>query len=488
MSEEKETENQQVASEQLSDILLVLDKEKMKIQAVKSIDKSGKMETVDPTKKNQSEFMRVDKHGDFVTNFLSNFWRQLKDPTKFALFKVSADEAVEKAKEFQNQINNPTAEGKKKMEKHEVKNEPEQEQKQENKNDMTKTETTPETSEYRFQPEQIDWETMNNLGLSKEYLEKKNLLDPLLRGYKTNELVPISVNLGGAVVRTDARLSLQSTPEGDVVAAVHGIRREPNLNFEFFGHKFSDEDKQNLRQTGNMGRVVDLINSKTGELMPSIISVDRLTNELIPLKTDFIKIPDEVKGIKLNDEQKQTLVEGKPLFIEGMISTKGTPFDANVQFNADKRYVEFLFDRSNNNRQTQNSQQDNQQSRSQEAPKTFRGKELEDEQYNKFKDGQTVYIPNLVDKKGQTYNGYITFNKETGKTNFEFPNQYKERIKPTEAHKTQIAVNSEGKTNEATKNIKEPLQKGQQRPKNEKQQEQQNKPKAPAKSKGRKVS
>ena len=272
--------------EQISEILLVLDKEKMKIQAVKSIDKSGKMETVDPTKKNQSEFMRVDKHGDFVTNFLSNFWRQLKDPTKFALFKVSADEAVEKAKEFQNQINNPTAEGKKKMEKHEVKNEPEQEQKQENKNDMTKTETTPETSEYRFQPEQIDWETMNNLGLSKEYLEKKNLLDPLLRGYKTNELVPISVNLGGAVVRTDARLSLQSTPEGDVVAAVHGIRREPNLNFEFFGHKFSDEDKQNLRQTGNMGRVVDLINSKTGELMPSIISVDRLTNELIALKTE----------------------------------------------------------------------------------------------------------------------------------------------------------------------------------------------------------
>jgi hypothetical protein len=74
----------------------------IRAHAVKSIDKSGKMETVDPTKKNQSEFMRVDKHGDFVTNFLSNFWRQLKDPTKFALFKVSADEAVEKAKEFQN--------------------------------------------------------------------------------------------------------------------------------------------------------------------------------------------------------------------------------------------------------------------------------------------------------------------------------------------------------------------------------------------------
>ena len=37
------------------------------------------MESVDPTKKNQSQFMRVDKLGDFVSNFLSNFIRQLKD-------------------------------------------------------------------------------------------------------------------------------------------------------------------------------------------------------------------------------------------------------------------------------------------------------------------------------------------------------------------------------------------------------------------------
>jgi hypothetical protein len=93
----------------------------------------------------------------------------------------------------------------------------------------------------------------------------------------------------------------------------------------------------------------------------------------------------------------------------------------------------------------------------------------------------------LVDKKGQTYNGYITFDKDTGKTGFEFPNQYKERMQPIEAHKTQIAVNSEGKINEATKNINEPLKSGQQRPKNKQQQEQQEKPETPAKSKGRKM-
>lgn len=484
MSEEINKGNQQETPKQLSDILLVLDKEKMKIQAVKSIDKNGKMKTVDPTKKNQGEFLRVDRHGDFVTNFLSNFWRQLKDPTQFSFFKVSADKSVETAEQFQKQVDNPTPEGEKEMKKHEVKIETEQE----NKNKMATTETTPEKSDYRYQTDQVDWETMNNLGLSKEYLERRNLLEPLLKGYKTNELVPISVNLGGAIVRTDARLSLQPAPDGNIVAAVHGIRREPNLNFEFFGHKFTDEDKRNLLQTGNMGRVVDLTNSKTGELMPSIVSVDRLTNELIALKAEYIKIPDEIKGVKLNGEQKQSLLEGQPLFIEGMISKKGTSFDAKVQFNADKRYVEFLFDR-NNNTQFQNNRQSNHKDGPKEAPKTFRGKKLDDEQYNRLKDGQTIYLPNLVDKKGQTYNGYITFNKETGRTSFEFPNQYKDRVKATEAHKTQTAVNSKGKANEATKNIKEPLQKAQQRPKNAKQQEQQSKPKeTPVKSKGRKVS
>ena len=348
--------------------------------------------------------------------------------------------------------------------------------------------TTPETSEYRYKPEQIDWDTMTNLGLSKEYLEKRNLLEPLLKGYKTNELLPIGVNLGGTILRTDARLSLQQAEDGKVVVAIHGIKKEPNLHFEFFGHKFTDEDKKNLLETGNMGRVVNLVNSKTGDLMPSIISIDRLTNDVIALRTDFIKIPDEIKGVKLNDVQKQTLMEGNPLKLEGMISTKGTEFSATVQFNADKHYVEFLFDRNNSNRQTQsngqNNQRTNQQSQTQEAPKTFRGKELTDEQHKDFKAGQTVYIDGLKDKKGQPYQGYITFNAETGKTNFQFPSQVKAQVKPTEAHKTQTVVNSEGKTNEATKNINVPLKSGQQNPKNKQQQEQQEKPKAPAKSKG----
>ncbi|KVV15018.1 DUF3945 domain-containing protein [Flavobacterium sp. TAB 87] len=471
--------------EEISDVILVFDKEKKRIQVVKGIDEKGNLETVDPTKKNQNQFMRIDKNGDFFSNFFSNFISQIKNPTHFSFFKVPDLIAVDTAKQIQKQIENPTKKSEQLIRQYEVKEESQQDYKQVNQDNMSATQTPLETSEYRFKPEQIDWETMSNLGLSKEKLEKMNLLDPLLKGYKTNELVPISLNLGTAITRMDARLSLQQGDDGKVVMAIHGIRKEPNLNFEFFGHKFTQEDKANLLSTGNMGRAVDLTNPKTKETIPSIISVDRLTNELVALRTDKIKIPDEIKGIKLDDIQKQTLTEGKPLYLEGMISKKGSLFNAEVQFNADKRFVEFLFDRSNTTKQTQN----NQQTQFQEFPKVFRGKELDSEQQQKLKDGLTVFLSGLVDKKGKEYNGYITLNKDTNKTDFSFqnPNKLKEQAKPTEAHKTQTDVNSEGKTNEATKNTKQPLKSGQELPDSKKQKVEQENPITPAKSKGRKM-
>ena len=124
---------------------------------------------------------------------------------------------------------------------------------------------------------------------------------------------------------------------------MHGIRKEPNLNFSYFGHEFTDEDKENLRRSGNMGRVVELYNQKSGEYIPSVISIDSKTKELVAFRADWMKVPEEIKGVKLNEEQKQVLLEGKPLYLEGMISKKGEPFNAEVQFNADKRFIEFLF-------------------------------------------------------------------------------------------------------------------------------------------------
>lgn len=205
------------------------------------------------------------------------------------------------------------------------------------------------------------------------------------------------------------------------------------------------------------------------------------------MRQEWMRIPDEFKGVKLDAEQKQTLLEGKVLHLEGMISKKSEPFNAPVQYNADKRYPELMFDRNITNRQDQSQQTNQQQGQPPfEAPRTFRGKELTDQQYEKYNAGVTVYVDGLIDKKGEKYQGYITFNKETGKEQFSFtnPNNLKDKIQPADANKTQVAVNSDGKTNEATKHINDPLKPKQQAPKNGKQQQQQNAPKAPAKSKG----
>ncbi|KYH06692.1 hypothetical protein A1704_23045 [Chryseobacterium cucumeris] len=465
------------------DTLLVLNSDTNQVEMVKGVDKEGNLQKVSPLEKNKNdELIKVDKHGDIFSNFFSNFYRQLKNPTRFNFFKVSEYDAVNTAKDLQKYVDQASPEEKERLKDYEVL--PKHNNNPKNQNTMN---NNTDNQEYRFQPEQIDWKTMEKFGLNQEKLEKMDAMDSLLRGFKTNTLIPITINLGTAVSKMDVRLSLQTGDTGQVAVHLHGIRKEPNLNMKFLGHEFSDQDKKNLKETGNMGRVVNLVNPKTDEIIPSVISRDRLTNELVAYRSEYMKIPDEIKGIKLDEHQKQTLLEGGPLYLEGMTSKKGESFDATVQFNADKRYVEFLFGNNRAPQQIQNHHHSQQppQRPEQEAPKIFRGKELDDSQYEKFKAGQTVYVDGLTDAKGKAYQGYITFNKETSKTDFLFthPNQLKEGAKPTEDHKTQTAVNTQGKTNEATKNIKEPLESKQQQPVNKQQEDQQKKVRKPRRQK-----
>jgi hypothetical protein len=77
-----------------------------------------------------------------------------------------------------------------------------------------------------------------------------NAMDALLRVLKTNTLIPITINLGTAVSKMDVRLSLQTGDTGQVAVHLHGIRKEPNLNNKFLGHKFTDEDKRILKKPG----------------------------------------------------------------------------------------------------------------------------------------------------------------------------------------------------------------------------------------------
>lgn len=475
---EQTNENPQQYPEQLSDVLLVMDKEKKKIQAVTGVDENGNLKTVDATKKNQSQFMRVDRAGDLFTNFFSNFWRQLKEPTHFSFFKVPAKEAVETAKEMQRQVDAPTKEGEAIMVKHEVK-EP-KEQQQETKKDVQAPQATPEApqapekNEYRYKAEDVDWNYLAQFGINKERLEKDGQLDLLLKGYKTNKVYPTSVNFGAVIMRSDARLGFQDGEDGKPVLMMYGVRHEPNLKAPFFGHEFTKEDRENLLKTGNMGRVVELTNRKTGEKIPSVISIDHLTNEVIAFRQDRIKVPDEIKGVKLTEDQKRDLKEGKAIYLEGLDFKNSTNKNAHVQFNADKKYTEFLF----GDKAPKQAQEND--------PKHYRGKTFSDEQYKQLTEGKTLYISDFKDGQGNPYKGYVTLNKETGGYGFSFknPNAMKNKAQPAEPHKTQVAVNSNGKTNEATKHVNEPLKPEQQTPKSKTQQQRQSDPNRPAKSRG----
>ena len=60
--------------EQFSDVLLVSDTNKKEIRAVNGIGIDKELQTVVANKKNESQFLRVDKQGDLFSNFFSNFY------------------------------------------------------------------------------------------------------------------------------------------------------------------------------------------------------------------------------------------------------------------------------------------------------------------------------------------------------------------------------------------------------------------------------
>lgn len=483
------------SDEQMMDILLVFDKEKKTINAVKGIDENGELQTVPPKQEHNNDFLKVDKQGNALENFLKNFFSQLKDPTRFSFFKVAPEDTERTVKIIQENIKNPTPAADEML--YKIRIEP-KDLKVENPKESTTQEQKPDTNKYFIDPNKINWEDMKNLGITKEQLEKSKALEPMLRGYKSPSTFPIEANFGSMVMKTDARLSFRPDSEGNVVLAIHGIRKEPELDRPFFGHQFTDEDKKNLRETGNMGRIVDVKNYRTSELVPSFISIDKQTNELVSMKTSSLKLPAEIKGVKLDEKQKAALMEGKAVFLENMISAKNKPFSAFVQVNAEKRSLEFIFpEKEQKQTQQQGQQQRNDQPEGVRIPKSLAGVELSDKQQADLRADKTIYVKGLKDKEGQEYNAYVKVNHEKGKLDFyKFnPDKAKEKAKeitPANEHKTQVAVNSEGKTNEATKHTKEPLKPGQatptgeQKKKREEKKEEQ-KPDKPKKSQGRKM-
>ncbi|WP_454045113.1 DUF4099 domain-containing protein [Chryseobacterium sp. Marseille-Q8038] len=467
----------------LTDTLLVHDKETNKILAVKGVKKKpgekDELETVDPTKRKENSFLKINKNEDMLSNFLRNFFSQISNPTRFNFFKVPIQTAVIIAKKMQQFVNTAKLEGADLLKGlKEILNP------QNNKNTMAQQENKPENSP-RYSVDKIDWKSLQNLGWTQEDFVKTGLLDSLLKGFKTAEMLPISVKVGNQKLDTEGKLWLEMGKNGKAVFNMLPKKNEIELEIPFFGHQFTDEDKANLLEKGNMGRAVNLTEDGKTHL-PHLISLDRDTKQVVAYSVANIQIDDVIKGVTVSPEQKKELLEGKSIYLEGMLSKRNSLFNGEIQFNAFKGHIEFQFDKGNSKIQNQ----ENSQSQSTEIPKVYRRKEFTFDQYNKISNGETVYITDFKNGSGKEYPGYVWLNKESGKLDFNFknPNNLKQKSTPAETHKTQVAVNSEGKTNEATKNIKEPLKSGQTGPRNKTQQNKQNEVSNSPKKRGRKVS
>ena len=519
------------------DVLVVRDEKTGEISVVAGLDGKGYPKTKPAKPEHSQDFLRFDRHGDVIDNFFKNFYRQCKEPTRFGFYRVAADAVdtilpvikdllkdplanadmlashkVDTAKyqqqaETENvkQKNNEPIKKTEEMEqkKEELKQEKNVQQPQAAETQETTAQQKPEKSNLIADGD-VDWEELRKCGIDKEQLSEKDM--KALMNYGKTGLVDVTPTLGDVTYSLQARLSFQKTEDGTLKLTPHFIRNEPRLDIPHRGYTFTDEDKKALKRTGNLGKFINFANEKTGEIKPHYISIDRLTNEVVDIPADKVRIPNKIGQTNLSREEQDILRAGLPLPKEVTLSN-GRKFQALLQVNADKRDVEFVPGQPRQQQaQRQGKAQDNPDAQGQKQENNGEGQRRNHSWTNedgsirpikKWKDdtfteqqiadyvaGKTVVLANAKDDQGQPCTKYLKFDREKGRplTYSQNPD-LAQAVAPSNESRTQLAVNNEGKTNEATKHVKEPLQQGQTAPKDETQQKQQTK-----KSKGMKVS
>lgn len=406
--------------EQINELMFIHNKNDPQtgVQAVSGIDEKGKVQTVPADERNENSFLKFEKNSSILENFIKNFWSQLKEPTHFRLIRMTIHDYKQNKQAIKELSQGKETDTVKEfLKRYEIRprENREQSKNEKEKETMAKKQTpqekaqqpvqTPQTQEqqaprYRYNENMVNWEALEKIGVSKASLEQQGLLDSMLKGYKTNKLVPLTLTLTSAKVKLDARLSFIAMPDGQIGLGIHGIRKEPELERPYFGHIFTEEDKKNLRETGNMGRVAEL-NLNGGAYTPCLISIDKNTNELVAVRQENVYIPNEVKGIKLTADEINALKEGKPVYVDGMTSKNGKPFDATLQYSAERRGLEFIYPES---------QGFNQQS--------LGGVQLSPSQIKMLSEGHTILVEDMKRTDGALFSSFVTLDKVTGRPQY----------------------------------------------------------------------
>ena len=425
------------------------EQEEGKLSVVSGVDDKGNLKTTEAIAANQAAFLKFNNKDGLLKNFMTNFLKQFNEPSRFGLYKVVANNVEQSVASLHTMLQNR--------------------EKPENKQNLADSQVRfddflpKQKNATAIDESKIDWKQLDNLGLTRERLEQSGELAKMFNWQKSN-LVTIAIPVGDTTIYTDARLAFRTDSEGNIGLAVHPLRKEPQLDFPYMGHKFSNEEKELLLATGNLGKTIE-ITPKNGDPFAAYVSIDPQTNELIALRADRVNIPKEIKGVTLSDAQYKGLVEGKAVKVEGMTAKSGKSFDATLQVNAEKKGIEFIFENKQGLKERQ------QHSQQQGAPRKLCGLELSDKQREALDSGRTLYLKNMVDKEGKSFNAYVRMDKEQNRPRFYKWNPDKKQetgkekvVAVAEEHKTQVAVNNQGKTNEATKNVNEPLKSGQTQP------------------------
>ena len=539
------------------DVLVVRDEKTGEISVVAGLSRDGTPKRAPAKAENTPDFLRFDRNSDLMDSFFRNFFRQCKEPSRFGFYRIAADQAENLLGVMKELLKDPEAnkeilsahkvdtsnyekeakqsEGQAKetassddasktqanTEKENVSSEQtnEKENDMEQKPEQTATEqqaqTAPGVKQNLISGNDVNLQELGaKYGIDFNSMNEKDM--KALLNYGKTGLVIVKPTFGGEQIEIQARLSFRKDDNDQLQLVPHFVRNEPKLDVAYKGYTFTPEDKKNLLQNGNLGKVVDFPDKNTGELRPHFISIDRLTNEIVDIPTNKVRIPDTIGKTPITKDDKRVLYSGIPLRKEIELAN-GRKFTPLLQVNVEQRGVEFV---PGSTRQAQGQKQngDKKQTADKQEQKaegdaggqkkqqdpnhwlnedgtirrlnTYFKKELTEQQKDDYVAGKTIEIKEVPNKNGSgTYTAYVKFDfdKMQPRSYRNNPDikQAKEQI-PTNENKVQVAVNEQGKTHEATKHTKEPLSPGQSAPKNEKQQKEQNaegqKPKRKARS------